>query len=222
MKPAFELSDVVHVRQGRQVLTDISILLPQGRPTCLIGASGSGKTSFLRLLNRLETPQSGTMLYKGKSLADYPVRQLRAQVGFAFQSPSMFEGTVLQNLLTAARFSRGRVARQDHELALRCLEMAELDPDLASRAADQLSGGQQQRVALARTLMTQPDVLLLDEPTSALDPDSGRRLVETLGKLAASGMTVIMATHRLEETEWLQADTVVFDQGRISEHKHGS
>lgn len=222
MKPAFELSDVVHVRQDRQVLTDINIVIPQGRPTCLIGASGSGKTSFLRLLNRLETPQSGTIHYRGKSLTDYPVRQLRAQAGFAFQAPSMFEGTVLQNLLAAARFSRGRVDRQDHELALRCLEMAELDSDLAARAADQLSGGQQQRVALARTLMTQPDVLLLDEPTSALDPDSGRRLVETLGKLATSGMTIIMATHRLEETEWLQADTVVFDHGRISEHKHGS
>jgi ABC-type methionine transport system ATPase subunit len=214
----FVVNDLTHDRQGRSVLSNINISLPKGRPTCLIGASGSGKTSFLRLLNRLESPRSGTIHYKGKALESYPVRQLRAQVGFAFQAPVMFEGTVKENLLLAARFARGRVTDQDHELASRCLELSELKADIASRQADQLSGGQQQRVALARTLMTRPEVLLLDEPTSALDPDSGRRLIDTLGKLVEAGVTIVMATHRLEETEWLKADVVEFDEGAIVRH----
>jgi ABC-type polar amino acid transport system ATPase subunit len=215
---AFELTDVTHMRQGRTVLSGLSVALPKARPTCLIGASGSGKTSFLRLLNRLESPRAGRVTYDGKLLADYPVRQLRARVGFAFQAPAMFDGSVRDNLLTAARFCRGKVDADDQELAATCLELAELGDDYADREADQLSGGEKQRVALARTLMTRPDVLLLDEPTSALDPESAKRLIHTLRKLADSGMTIIMATHRHEETEWLDADYIVFDEGKIAQH----
>lgn len=218
----FELTGVDHARQGRPVLRDINVCIAAGRPTCLIGSSGSGKTSFLRLLNRLESPQSGTILYQGKDLQSYPVRRLRATIGFAFQAPAIFQGTVGQNLLTAARFSRGRITAEDQTLAMQCLELAELDADFTERDADQLSGGEKQRVALARTLMTRPSVLLLDEPTSALDPDSAKRLVSTLKRLSDSGMTIIMATHRLDEAETLEAECLEFDQGRLIETRPAS
>jgi len=216
---AFELRDVVHERQKRIVLHNITLKLRAGRPTCLIGSSGSGKTSFLRLLNRLESPVSGEILFKGRPIEQYPVRQLRTCVGFAFQAPAMFEGTVCHNLLTAARFANGKITQADHDRVNEVLILADLNESYADREADQLSGGEKQRVALARTLMTKPEVLLLDEPTSALDPKSGARLVEALKKLAHSGVTVIMATHRLEEGEVLGGDTIVFEAGRVVEHR---
>ncbi|MBC2770548.1 ABC transporter ATP-binding protein [Pusillimonas minor] len=215
----FELSGVTHARQGREVLHDINLCLARGRPVCLVGPSGSGKTSFLRLLNRLETPVDGRILFNGKPIEDYPVRRLRTQVGFAFQTPAMFDGTVHDNLTAAVRFSKGKPVHEDQERMQRALELAELSGEYLERPADQLSGGEKQRVALARTLMTDPAVLLLDEPTSALDPDSGARLINTLKKLSDAGMTIIMSTHRLDETEALQANVVTFDAGRVVSHK---
>ncbi|MAK55762.1 MAG: hypothetical protein CML17_07965 [Pusillimonas sp.] len=216
---AFELRDVVHERQKRMVLHHITLKLRAGRPTCLIGSSGSGKTSFLRLLNRLESPVSGEILFKGQPIEQYPVRQLRTRVGFAFQAPAMFEGTVTDNLLMAARFANGKITQSDRDRVSEALALADLNDSYADRDADQLSGGERQRVALARTLMSKPEVLLLDEPTSALDPKSGARLVDALKKLAHAGVTVIMATHRLEEGEVLGGDTIVFEAGRVVEHR---
>lgn len=215
----FELSHVEHVRQGRTVLHDVSIRLARGRPVCLIGSSGSGKTSFLRLLNRLETPKAGQILFEGRAIESYPIRGLRTKIGFAFQSPALFDGSVRDNLLVAARFSRGKVVKEDDDRMLHALELAELSGEYLERGGNQLSGGEKQRVALARTLMTDPKVLLLDEPTSALDPKSAAALIDTLKKLSESGMTIIMATHRLEETAALQADVVQFESGRILSHK---
>jgi ABC-type methionine transport system ATPase subunit len=219
---AFELRGVVHERQKRTVLHNVTLSLRAGRPTCLIGSSGSGKTSFLRLLNRLESPVSGEILFKGQPIEQYPVRQLRTRVGFAFQAPAMFEGTVSDNLLAAAHFANGKITQADRDRISEVLALADLNDGYADRDADQLSGGEKQRVALARALMTRPEVLLLDEPTSALDPKSGARLVAALKKLAASGVTVIMATHRLEEGDVLGGETIVFDAGRVIEHRKTS
>ncbi|HCP76280.1 MAG: hypothetical protein CML16_01810 [Pusillimonas sp.] len=216
---AFELRDVVHERQKRTVLHNVTLKLRAGQPTCLIGSSGSGKTSFLRLLNRLESPVSGDIVFHGRPIEHYPVRQLRTRVGFAFQAPAMFEGTVADNLLMAARFAHGKITQEDRDRVSEVLVLADLNESYAQRDADQLSGGEKQRVALARTLMTRPEVLLLDEPTSALDPKSGSRLVEALRKLVASGVTVVMATHRLEEGEVLGGDTIVFEAGHVVEHR---
>lgn len=220
MIPAFSLSGVSHRRQGRQVLFNVNLDIAVGRTTCLIGSSGSGKTSLLRLLNRLESPFEGQIRYDGQALESYPVRQLRRRVAFAFQNPVMFEGSVMDNLLRAATIcetgaSVARTHDQDKQRALDMLELAELEADYADRDAARLSGGEKQRVSLARALMTQPKVLLLDEPTSALDPASAERVVTTLHRLADSGLTIIMATHRMDEVETLDARVVVMEHGRI-------
>lgn len=215
----FELSNVSHRRQGRPVLSNISLTIARGKATCLIGESGSGKTSLLRLLNRLESPQSGHILYNGEPLESYPVRELRRRVAFAFQAPVMFEGTVLQNVLTSVRLAEVRNAPgpQHQERARTLLAMAELDPDYADRDAGRLSGGEKQRVALARALMSNPDVLLLDEPTSALDPASAERVVAMLARLINQGLTVVMATHRMDEVEELGARVIVMESGKVAE-----
>jgi len=217
--PAFELAQVNHVRVGRTVLRDISLTIPKGRTTSLIGPSGSGKTSLLRLLNRLESPVSGSIRYAGRVLEEYPIRELRRRVAFAFQTPAMLPGTVLDNLLEACRCFSYKVTAEDNARAMHALQLAELPADYLSRPADRLSGGEKQRVALARALMTEPDVLLLDEPTSALDPDTSARLVATLSRLTQRGLTIVMATHRLEEARLMGGYVAVLQAGCVVDYR---
>src|SRR5690606_9874283 len=114
-----------------------------------------------------------------------------------------------------AGVSAARTYNQDKQRAVDMLELAELEADYADRDAARLSGGEKQRVSLARALMTQPRVVLLDEPTSALDPASAERVLATLHRLADSGLTIVMATHRMDEVETLDACVVVMEHGRI-------
>jgi ABC-type methionine transport system ATPase subunit len=214
----FELSAVTQVRGGRTVLQDISLALPAGGLTALIGPSGSGKTSLLRLLNRLDDPVAGEVRFHGAALSSYPVRDLRRRIGFVFQAPTMFAGSVADNLLIAHRLGRLRKAPLAAGRIEAVLRMVELDADYAARDARDLSGGEKQRVALARALITEPEVLLLDEPTSALDPEVADRLVQTLCRLRdESGLSIVMVTHRMSEARQISTCMVMLEAGRVLE-----
>jgi ABC-type methionine transport system ATPase subunit len=225
--PAFHLRGVRQVRGGRAVLDDVSLDLPRGGFTALIGPSGSGKTSLLRLLNRLDDPVGGTLELFGRPITEYPVRALRRRVGFVFQAPIMFAGTVRENLEAARRLAPDPVVRgPSAQPSVRegaagveeLLTLAGLDAGFAERAAADLSGGEKQRVALARTLMTRPEVLLLDEPTAALDPEVADRLLHTLmGLRETRGLTMVMVTHRLREARLAASDVVMLEGGRVVE-----
>lgn len=215
--PAFSLRRVRQVRQGVDVLAGLDLEIPVGRITALLGPSGAGKTSLLRLLDRLDEPTSGEVFYRGRPLEDYPVRELRRRVGFVFQTPVMFPGTVGDNLRTAARLS----GADGEEIAGRLLEvlsLAELDPELAERPGERLSIGERQRANIARALMTGPEALLMDEPTSALDPETADRLLETVRHLSDRlGLTVVIVTHRLDEARLVAGHAVVLEAGRVIE-----
>jgi putative ABC transport system ATP-binding protein len=217
--PAFELVDVVEERGGSRVLDGVSVTLPAGGITAVMGPSGAGKTSLLRLLNRLDDPSSGEVRFLGRPVRDYPVRELRCAVGFVFQTPVMFPGTVADNLRRAVELSpSGAAAGAAAGWIERLLEAVELDGDYGARDADRLSGGEKQRVALARALATGPQVLLLDEPTSALDPEVAERLLATVSRLNAErGHTVVMVTHRLAEARQHSAFAVMLEAGRVVE-----
>lgn len=225
--PAFRLRGVRQVRGGRAVLDDVSLDLPRGGFTALIGPSGSGKTSLLRLLNRLDDPVGGTVELFGQPLTEYPVRALRRRVGFVFQAPVMFAGTVRENLEAARRLApdaaaRGAaaqpVAHEGAPVVEELLALAGLDASFAERPATDLSGGEKQRVALARALMTRPEVLLLDEPTAALDPEVAERLMHTLtGLRERTGLTMVMVTHRLREARVAASYVVMLEAGRVVE-----
>jgi ABC-type methionine transport system ATPase subunit len=202
------------VKVGAVVLDGVDLAIEEQQVTALVGPSGAGKTSLLRLLNRLDDPARGEVFYRARPLAEYPVRELRCRVGFVFQTPVMFPGTVRENLRVAAELA-GQTADLEAKMYA-AMDLAELDWTLVDREGDRLSVGQKQRANIARALMTRPEVLLLDEPTSALDPETADRLTETIRHLSTErGLTVVMVTHRLTEARRVSDITVLLDVGRV-------
>lgn len=197
----FIFDDVVVERAGVRALDGLSAALPVDGVSGIAGPSGSGKSTMLRLCNRLEVPTSGCVLFHGEDVAGLDPLRLRRRVGMVFQRPTPFPGTVRDNLVTAAPDA----GRAELEQALR---RAALDPSYLERDATALSGGEAQRVCMARTLITEPDVLLLDEPTSALDDDTARTFETAVVELSRGGVTVIWVSHAVEQLKRV-ADTVL-------------
>lgn len=213
----FALRGVTQERGGTMILRDVTLDLPRTAITALVGPSGAGKTSLLRLLNRLDDPAAGQVSFDGQPISGYPIGTLRRRVGFVFQTPAMFPGTVRDNLRTAVDLgAAGSVSGAPP--AERVLDAVGLSADYASREAESLSGGEKQRVSIARALMTGPEVLLLDEPTSALDPEVAERLLATIARLTREhGVSVVMVTHRLGEARHISTYTVMLEGGRLVE-----
>lgn len=191
----FKLESVSLQKQEKTILSSISLEIPAGSIFILIGPSGSGKSSLLRLLNRLDAPTSGRILYKGQPIESYPVQELRKEVGMLFQHPVMINGTVRDNIALGHKLQKKDLPE---EKVLELIERVGLEKDLIDKDASVLSGGQKQRVALARTLANDPKVLLLDEPTSALDPGAVVQVRETLIQQAKRGITLVWVTHDMD------------------------
>ncbi|MGI9860246.1 ATP-binding cassette domain-containing protein [Moorella naiadis] len=214
----FELKDVTLKRPGRNaageittavILNRITTSFPRGEITAVLGPSGSGKSSLLRLLNRLEDPASGQIILDGDDLRDLDIFTLRRRVGMVWQLPTLFPGTVLENITYGPRL-RGIAPAQARARAGELILMVGLATDLLERPADSLSIGQQQRVSLARTLANDPEVLLLDEPTSALDPTAAANILHLMVDLKSRlGLTLIFVTHILDQARQV-ADAILF------------
>ena len=185
---AFELERVTILRAGRRILDELTATIPAAGITVVSGPSGAGKTTLLRLCNRLEVPHAGIIHYRGQPLDELDPLVLRRRVGMVFQRATPFPGTVADNLAVA------RPDAATGELSF-ALERVALDPGLLGQEARTLSGGELQRMCLARTLVTQPETLLLDEPTSALDAQPKQVFENTARDLAAQGITIIWVTH---------------------------
>lgn len=196
---------------GRQtLLRDISLNLATGRIHALFGPSGGGKSTLLRLITRLSRPQRGRILWGGEDIAGIDPQTLRRRIALVPQQPHMFEGSVLANLQLPFRWRRQPLPTADSSPMRQVLTRCRLDQEWLERSARQLSVGQQQRVALARTLLLEPELLLLDEPTSALDRPTADLLGETLRELCRDGrLTLLLVTHDLRLLERV-ADLGVF------------
>ena len=185
----FELTDVTYA--GILDLPEAGI--PEGKVTCIYGESGAGKTTVLRLLNNLITPDTGSITFKGKNLMDYDPVELRRTVVMLGQNPAMFPGTLGENLQIGRLFAEKEPVSDDQLRAM--LEWVQLKKPLQGDV-DTLSGGEKQRVALGRVLLMDPEVLLLDEPSSALDEDTEHLVIERLVEWAREKQrTLIMVTH---------------------------
>lgn len=206
----FDLSEVTYEAGGRRILDTITASVADQGITVLQGASGSGKSTLLRLLNRLEVPTRGEIRYHGELLDDLDPLKLRRRVGMVFQQPTPFPGTVRDNLVVAD-------GEADDQAMKEALDTAGLDEGFLSRIADDLSGGEAQRMCLARTLLTQPEVLLMDEPTSALDPDSTEHLELAARRLVDGGMPMIWVTHDASQADRLADHRLVLADGRLQE-----
>jgi polar amino acid transport system ATP-binding protein len=203
----------------KEVLRGISLELEANEVVALIGPSGSGKSTLLRCLNLLEPIDDGQILLGGDDISDPRVDadRVRARFGVVFQHYNLFPHlSVLDNVTLAARRVH-RVPRQEAEdRAMRWLERIGL-ADKAREHPDRLSGGQQQRAAIARAIMTDPEVLLLDEITSALDPELVGEVLDLVRELASDGATILMATHEMAFARDVAHRVLFLDGGVVVE-----
>ena len=199
---------MVVVRDGATILDHVKAEVRDNGITAVAGASGSGKTTLLRLCNRLEVPTSGAVRFRGDDVQTLDPLDLRRRVGMVFQRAVLFEGTVRDNLRVAAP------GLSDAEFAA-ALRRVSLDGDLLDRLASTLSGGEAQRMCVARTLLTEPEVLLLDEPTSALNEEPKLAFERLTRELADQGVTIVWVTHDLEQLRRLDAEVIHLEAGRV-------
>lgn len=202
-----------------EVLKDITTEIKKGEVVSIIGPSGSGKSTFLRCLNMLEIPTSGTVVVNGQDLTGpkKDVQKIRQHIGMVFQHFHLFPHlTVLENLTYAPMKVKGEKKETTQEkarLLLKRVGLAEKEKAYPSS----LSGGQKQRVAIARALAMEPDLMLFDEPTSALDPEMVKEVLDVMKDLAKSGMTMAVVTHEMGFAREV-ADRVIFlDHGVLVE-----
>lgn len=198
---------------GPKTLVDsVSVAVQPGELLAIVGASGAGKSSFLRLLNRLDEPSGGTVLFGGHDYRAMPPRDLRRRVGMVMQTAYLFPGSVAANIAFGPR-QRGETMTNDAVAAL--LERVGLS-GYQERDVTTLSGGEAQRVSVARTLANAPEALLLDEPTSALDEASARGIEELLLDIVAERrMTCLMVTHNKAQAARIAPRTMVMHGGAL-------
>lgn len=209
---------------GNDVLKGLSLDVHQGEVIALIGPSGAGKSTFLRCLNYLERPTSGSLRLDGQSVFANPLKptndelvSLRRRVGMVFQSFNLFPHiSVMKNIVLAQTLNGMRKRAEAERVAQKLLEQVGL-PDKGSAKPSQCSGGQQQRIAIARALALDPEVMLFDEPTSALDPEIADEVLKVMRDLAEGGMTMIVVTHEMKFAERVADRVLLLDHGRILE-----
>ena len=213
-RPIIELKHVHKHFGNLHVLNDISLTVKKGEVVVIIGPSGSGKSTLCRAINRLETIDSGEILFEGEPLLQEgrKLAEMRAKIGMVFQSFNLFaHRTILDNLTIAPCDVLKTGKKEARQEAMRLLERVGV-ADQANKVPAQLSGGQQQRAAIARALAMHPKAMLFDEPTSALDPEMIGEVLNVMAELAKDGMTMLIVTHEMNFARKV-ADRVVFMDG---------
>jgi len=203
----------VQVSYGaRDVLRGLDLDAPRGELLAIVGPSGSGKSSLLRLLNRLDEPTAGTLYLDGQDYRELHPRDLRRRVGTVMQRPYLFPGTVASNVRFGPE-QRGQIL-DDH--AVETLLARVGLGGFGTRTVEKLSGGEAQRVSIARTLANRPEVLLMDEPTSAMDEALARHVEEVITGVIRDGhLTCLFVTHNRDQARRIADRVLVLEHGRV-------
>ena len=216
---SIEAKNIYKTFDNMHVLKGINLKVNDGEVVVLVGASGSGKSTFLRCLNLLAAPTSGSVLIDGVDITDPSVdlNQIRRKVGMVFQSFNLFENmTVIQNIKLAPKkllhTSDAAAEKEARQLLKRVglLDKADMMPKY-------LSGGQKQRIAIARALAMHPEAVLFDEPTSALDPEMIGEVLDVIRDLAKDGLTMVIVTHEMSFAREVGTRMIFLDRGKIIE-----
>ena len=209
-----EFSQVTKRYGANTVVNNLTLSIPAGETTVFVGSSGCGKTTTLRMINRMVEPQEGTITIGGQNIADQDPYKLRRSIGYVMQSGGLLpHRTVLENVMTVPLLN-GTSKSQAKERALDLLGTVGLDASLAQRYPAQLSGGQAQRVGVARALVADASILLMDEPFSAVDPIVRTELQEELLRLQGElHKTIVFVTHDIDEALFLGDNIAVFAPG---------
>ncbi|MBQ6582612.1 MAG: ABC transporter ATP-binding protein [Mogibacterium sp.] len=198
-----------------RVLEDFSLHVEQGEILAVIGRSGCGKTTMLKLINGLLLPDAGEIYVEGLNLRDADLIALRRRIGYVIQNRGLFPHmTVERNITYVPTISGEKNREKKHALALRMLDLVGLEPELAGRYPAELSGGQQQRVGIARALANDPHIVLMDEPLGALDEITRQTIQDEILRLQRElGLTIVFITHDIREAMKLGDRILVMDHG---------
>ena len=214
--------DVINLNKKfgtNHVLKEISTTIKKGEKVVVIGPSGSGKSTFLRCLNLLEEPSSGTIALNDSVInaKGVDINQVRQKMGMVFQQFNLFPHLSIMDNITLAPIKIKKMSKEEAEtLGMQLLKKVGLE-DKANSFPAQLSGGQQQRIAIARALAMEPEIMIFDEPTSALDPEMVGEVLDVMKDLANQGMTMVIVTHEMGFAKEVASRVLFMDDGVIVE-----
>jgi putative ABC transport system ATP-binding protein len=215
--PILTLSNISLKSTDKLILDNVSLDIKASESLAIIGASGCGKSSLLRILANLTNPSAGTICYKQQNYAQINPSILRRKIGYCFQIPCLFGETVYDNLLFPFQV---HAEKYNTKKTRQLFEQFELNPDLENSSITMLSGGEKQRIALIRSLLFLPEILLLDEITSALDHENTLIVERVLNDVNALGISLVWVTHSLEQSQRVASRVITMKDGAIiSEHR---
>ncbi|MFS0562911.1 phosphate ABC transporter ATP-binding protein [Terribacillus sp. 179-K 1B1 HS] len=215
VQAAISLKEVTYETDKAQIIQGITGMFTKGKITAVIGPSGAGKTTLFRLCNGLLSPTGGNILIDGKEIITYDPVSLRRHVGIVLQQAIMMEGTVRDNLHLPLQLA-GKELSDDK--AEQIIQLVGLETNILNQNSRDLSGGQKQKVSIARTLLNQPEILLLDEITSSLDRVSKQDIEKLINQINRKhGTTIIWITHNLEQAKSVADEVWVMMNGGIAE-----
>jgi osmoprotectant transport system ATP-binding protein len=199
---------------GTRAVDEFSLVIPSRKTTVLVGSSGCGKTTLLRMINRMVEPSAGTISIDGDDIGGKPAVQLRRSIGYVMQNSGLLPHFTVADNIATVPVLQGQNRRTARKRALELMETVGLDTAMADRYPSQLSGGQQQRVGVARGLAADPNILLMDEPFGAVDPIVRDELQQELLRLQSEiGKTIVFVTHDIDEAFLLGDQVVILEKG---------
>lgn len=207
-----ELQNVSYIRDNKTILQNISTEINKGDFVSIVGPSGSGKSTFLKLCSSLTSPSSGNILFNNKNYMDYSPIELRKNISYCFQSPYLFGDTVMENIEFPYKARHMKIDQSKIDFLFSIFNMSK---DYLKRDVQNLSGGERQRIALIRSMLFNPQILLLDEVTSALDTENTAIVENAISSINKQGTTILWITHNPEQSKKYANKILTFNLGKI-------